>query len=234
MEVGQADGSRQADGSKKIESKSRKALAKVQAKKKLVKKIKDKAISKKSATKSRHAGVLQRRISKWKDMTNRGDVIIESLVHPLKNGKACLSMRQFCMNKQTGKPFNTFGDLMVLHSDNLDKFIEQLKGLRDQIEKKKIDKIVIDEWDLNSDQSKDRRDEAVTFAVDKMKFVFLSIVKDECEGCEVNEPSQRHHQCCRDLETNLRNLFYIVIDRIDWSQFKIKDVNFEELFTNEK
>ena len=47
----------------------------------------------------------------------------------------------------------------MIDSKNLDHFIEHLIAIKKQIKHNKEEtKIVIDEWDLNSDQSKYRRE----------------------------------------------------------------------------
>jgi len=77
-------------------------------------------------------------------------------------------------------------------------------------------KIVIDEWDINSEQSKYRRTLS-ELAVEEMEKIFWEVLKLECYGCQVEHPSQRQHQCLmRDIEENVEQLFFTMLQQLDW------------------
>lgn len=67
---------------------------------KLRQKCVKKSLKKKVAKSSRHLNVFRRRLKKWVNESDRGNIVIESMSHPLKNYKALLSLRQFRMNKE--------------------------------------------------------------------------------------------------------------------------------------
>ena len=91
MEVGQAD---QLD--KKLEQKSNEATMKVVKTENMVNRRsrKVKPIKGNSKAKTRHVAVLRRRLKKWVDSSKRGNIIIETLAHPLKDCKALISLHQ--------------------------------------------------------------------------------------------------------------------------------------------
>jgi len=111
-----------------------------------------KSSKKKIGKTSSHLNVLKKRVNKWMNESNRGNIVIETSTHPLENNKALVSLRQFRMNEET-KRKSKFGDLMVVHSDNLDLFIKQLQKIRDNLSDNILDGIIVDEWHINSEQS---------------------------------------------------------------------------------
>ena len=183
---------------------------------------------KNGVNKSRHLNVLKRRLRKWMDTSNRGNIIIETMTHPLKNNKALISLRQFRMDEDKKKSKTVFGDLMVIHSDNLDSYIKRLQKIKDKLTDNNTNEIVIDEWDIKAEQSKFRK-ELSDFAVEKMRFLFWPVVKNECYACKIKEPSQRRHQCCTDIKTNVDDLLDTLVERIKWNEIEkvdqIIDVN---------
>ena len=99
----------------------------------------------KRVKKSKHQKIVEKRLKQWSPYH---DVMLESLMHPTKNGECFLSLRQFQSDNQ-----KDFGDILVLHSSNLDLFIRHLIGMKkrmnENIEQDKQEtNIVIDEWDL--------------------------------------------------------------------------------------
>ena len=60
------------------------------------------------------------------------------------------------MNEET-KRKSKVGDLMVIHSDNINLFIKRLQKIRDNLNDNTLDGIVVDEWHINSEQSKLRK-----------------------------------------------------------------------------
>ena len=78
--------------------------------------------------------------------------------------------------------------------------------------------IVIDEWDINSEQSKYRKTLSELVA-NEMSNIFWDVLKSECYGCQVEHPSQRQHQCLmRDIEENVEQLFHIMMRQLDWKE----------------
>ena len=79
--------------------------------------------------------------------------------------------------------------LKQIHKLYLDLCIEN--GI---IKLKKEEKLIIDEWELDSPQSKLRKVLAELYA--KSMVARYSIVsRENCEGCACEAPSQRHHDC---------------------------------------
>ena len=115
-----------------------------------------KSSKKKIGKSSSHLNVLKRQLNKWVNESNRGNIVIETLAHPLENNKALVSLRQFQMNEET-KRKSKVGDLMVVHSDNLNLFIKQLQKIRDNLSDNMLNGIIVDEWNINSEQSKLRK-----------------------------------------------------------------------------
>ena len=144
------------------------------------------------------------------------------MTHPLKNNKALISLRQFRMEEGKKKSKTVFGDLMVIHSDNLDSYIKRLQKIQDKLTDNNTNEIVIDEWDIKAEQSKFRK-ELSDFAVEKMRFLFWPVVKNECYACEIKEPSQRRHQCCADIKTNIDDLLDTLVERIKWNEIERAD-----------
>jgi hypothetical protein len=42
---------------------------------------------------------------------------------------------------------------------------------------------------------------------DKQKIIFWDVVKAECNGCRIDHPSQRQHQCLESIEENVEEIF---------------------------
>ena len=88
-------------------------------------------MKKKNSTKIRkkkttHQKGIERRLRKWSSGAN-GDVMIESLLYPMRNNKQLLSFHQFQRNNK-----NAVGDIVVIDSKNLDHFIEHLIAIKNQ------------------------------------------------------------------------------------------------------
>ena len=171
---------------------------------------------KKRSPKSRHINVMRRRINKWINSPNRGNICIETLTHPLREGKALISLRQ------VHKGEKRFGDVIMIHSDHLDEYIKQLQSMKEKIRSEEIKDIVIDEWDLKAEQSKLRK-KLSEFAAEQISRFFWPVVKETCYACEINEPSQRRHQCCKHVDRILDELFPNMLERVNWRE--IREIN---------
>ena len=108
---------------------------------------------KKVGKSSRHLNVLRRRLKKWTNESDRGSIVIETLTHPMKDSKALISLCESQMNEET-KRKSKVGDLMLIHSANLNLFIKRLQKIRDNLNDNTLDGIIVDKWDINSEQSK--------------------------------------------------------------------------------
>ena len=73
--------------------------------------------------------------------SDRGNIVIESMINYLKNNKALISLRQFQMSDDTKKKSSKAGDLLVIHSDNLNSFIKRLQEIRDKLSDKTLNEI---------------------------------------------------------------------------------------------
>ena len=119
-----------------------------------------------------------------------GNIVIESMSHPLKNNKALISLRQFRMNEETKKKA-VLGDLMVIHSDNLNSFnsfIKRLQKIRDNLIDNTLDEIVIDEWHINAEQSNLRK-QLSEFAAEEIRILYGPVGKETCYACENHRSS---------------------------------------------
>ena len=74
--------------------------------------------------------------------------------------------------------------------------------------------IVIDELNINLVQSKFRCIIS-ELAVQKIKDVFWDIVKEECNRCIIDHPSQLQHPCLYGVDENVENLFVLSINRLE-------------------
>ena len=173
-------------------------------------------------------------MKKWTNESDRGSIVIETLTHPLKDSKALISLCQFQMNEET-KRKSKVGDLMVIHSDNINLFIKRLQKIRDNLNDNTLDGIVVDEWHINSEQSKLRK-QLSEFAAEEIRILYWPVAKETCYACEINEPSQRRHQCCQEPQKNLSLLFEQLIKRINWSKFSedLGNIDIETLLDDDE
>ena len=100
--------------------------------------------------------------------------------------------------------------LKQIHKLYLDLCIEN--GI---IKLKKEEKLIIDEWELDSPQSKLRKVLAELYA--KSMVARYSIVsRENCEGCACEAPSQRHHDCIMmPLQDRIIILFDVLIEKVN-------------------
>ena len=98
-----------------------------------------------------------------------------------------------------------------------------------------LDEIVIDEWHINAEQSNLRK-QLSEFAAEEIQILYGPVAKETCYACEINEPSQRHHQCCQHPQENLSSLFEQLIRRIDWSKFpeELGNIDVETLLDDDE
>jgi hypothetical protein len=68
---------------------------------------------------------------------------------------------------------------------------------------------------LKSEQSKYRKTLS-ELAVEEMGNLFREVVKERCNGCRIDHPSQRQHQCLESVEENVDAVFFILMIRMDW------------------
>ena len=87
------------------------------------------------------------------------------------------------------------------------------------IKLKKEEKLIVDEWELDSPQSKLRKVLAELYAK-SMIARYSDISKEHCEGCGYNAPSQRHHDC---ILISLKDRIEILFDEL------IKRANEEDI-----
>ena len=149
---------------------------------------------KKTGKSPRHRNVLRRRLGKWVNESDRGNIVIESMINYLKNNKALISLRQFRMSdgKKKNSSKAVFGDVMVIHSDNLNSFIKRLQEIRDNL----IDN-TLNETD-ESEQSELRKQlsefAAEEIAAEEIRNLCGPAAEKTCYMCEIDEPSQEEPQ----------------------------------------
>lgn len=160
-------------------------------------------------TKSKMQSALERRMER--NSTNWEDTIIESLIYPLLDGNKLFAIRQL-QNKK--KKCN---NLMVLHATKIDSFINLLTKTKEKLNESQ-NEIIIDEWHLNSEQSKYRKT-LCDLVVERMQPIFWTVVREKCYACEIDDPSQLHHDCLLTIdEINFLYIFPALMEEIDWKE----------------
>ena len=74
-----------------------------------------------------------------------------------------------------------------------------------------LDAIIVDEWDINSEQSKLRK-QMSEFAAEEIRILYWPVVKETCYACEINELSQHRHQCCLEPQKKKKKKFQIFLN----------------------
>ena len=149
------------DSKGKVQQKGKKFLKKKlqqNSKKSLKKKSKGKITKLQIVKKSKHQKMMEKRLKEWNSSSNC-KLSIESIIHPLvqNNGyaKGCfLTLRQY--QSDNVKKSKT-DDMLILDNSNMDAFINHLTDAKEKMSKH-MENIVIDEWDIRSEQSKYRRE----------------------------------------------------------------------------
>ena len=126
----------------------------------------------------------------------------------------------------------TRDDVIFTRISHLPALIEQLQKTYDE-HKKKQDKqtatdIVIDEWDINSNQSMYRKELAKIY-VEHMSKDFVTVLHEKCVGCQLQEGNQLGHQLCLmdDIDQQIRICFAVLLKRVD--NFNANEQCFERL-----
>ena len=93
---------------------------------------------------------IRKRTKQWCENKdgNSGGISIETRVHRGNSGSKLVSLRQF-QNSTTGK----FGDLLLVEVTKIDTLIQQLTYIKER-EDASNRRIIIDECDMNAEQSK--------------------------------------------------------------------------------
>ena len=165
-----------------------------------------------SVKKSKHQKLIEKRVKKW---LPHHDVRLESLIFPTKNGEYLLSLQQFQSDKENG-------DILIVHGSKLDIFIRHLFDVKKGMQRNKSEtNIVIDEWDLNSEQSKHRRELSLLVAM-KMKEKLFEAVQKECDGCVHEQPNQAHDLCLAPLDDKIDRCFLQMLYDIDITKINPK------------
>ena len=93
--------------------------------------------------------------------------------------------------------------------------------------------IVIDEWDLNSEQSKHRKELSSLVAME-MKQMLFEAVQKECDGCVHEQPNQLAHDLClAPLEDRIERCFLQMLNDIDITKINAK-FNKEQLLQDQE
>ena len=126
----------------------------------------------------------------------------------------------------------TRDDVIFTRISDVPALIEQLQKTYDE-HKKKQDKqtatdIVIDEWDINSNQSIYRKELAKIY-VEHMSKDFVTVLHEQCTGCQLQEENQLGHQLCLmdDIDQQIRICFAVLLKRVD--NFNANEQCFERL-----
>ena len=127
-----------------------------------------------------------------------------------------LSLRQFQSHKENG-------DILIVHGSKLDIFIRHLLDAKKGMQRNKSEtNIVIDEWDLNSEQSKHRRELSLLVAK-QMKEKLFEAVQKECDGCVHEQPNQLAHDLClAPLDDEIDRCFLQMLNDIDITKINPK------------
>ena len=90
--------------------------------------------------------LFMRRLTKWCNSSDRGNINLETHIHSFLDGTKLLSLRQRDGNKSRKSPF---GDMLVFHSNRIDDIINHLQNIKNQI---KTQDLVVDEVDLEENR----------------------------------------------------------------------------------
>lgn len=151
---------------------------------------------------------MEKRLREWSH--SKGHVMIESIIHPMRNGKKLLLLNQF-----QGKQRQT-ANFIVVDASKIDSFINSLTETKAKLAEK-TETIVIDEWDLNSSQSIYRKTLA-NLTAERIKEMYWSLMRETCVACEYDVPAQETHLCNLPVDENIKSLFAVIMNRINFKE----------------
>ena len=122
-------------------------------------------------------------------------------------------------NKRQSK--ESFGNVIVFEEhtiDSLKNLLQKLSDYKKSTVKINQNKLIVDEWDIESEQSTFRRELADTVSK-KIAEIFFDAVTENCAGCQENQLNQLAHEFCllsRDEKFNI--LFPQLLEKIELNQ----------------
>ena len=178
------------------------------------------SIPMKDHTQSRHLKNLKKRLSKWVKDENRGHICVETITHPISNGKTIISIQQLRLDSENNRTKTVFQDLMVIHSDYLDLYINHLQEIRDSIQNEEITKTTIQNIDFNLCFNKLIL--AKVYA-EILSLIYLKKSEEFCEGCFHQYQDKDDHACLSmSLTERLEMLFKIMLEEVDEREVSLK------------
>ena len=155
--------------------------------------------------------------NQWREMnSNYTNVKISS--HPSVIGKP----NNFLMLSQRSIKAGAKRKSVLVHYKYIPHMIQEMQKLYTNLcrengfkNPKGADKLIIDEWELDSSQSKLRKVLAELYAK-TMVARFSDASRENCEGCACDAPSQRHHDCIMmSIQDRIDILFGVLIEKVN-------------------
>ena len=143
---------------------------------------------------------------------------VDLSLHASQSGKP----NNFLMLSQKPIKSGSKSNALLIHYNLIPTMLEQLYKLyfdlcvkNGIIKSEKDGKLIVDEWDLDVPHSKFRRVLA-DFYAKSMVARYSDTSKEQCEGCEYDAPSQRHHDCLMmPLQNRIEILFERLIEKVN-------------------
>ena len=155
--------------------------------------------------------------NQWREM-NSMYTNVKLLLHAPVIGKA----NNFLMLSQRSiKAERNFNSILV-HYKYIPHMLQEMQKLYTNLcmengfnNSKGAEKLIIDEWELDSTQSKLRKILAELYAK-SMVAPYSDSSRENCEGCACEAPSQRHHDCIMmPLQDRIIILFDVLIEKVN-------------------
>ena len=130
-------------------------------------------------------------------------------------------------NKRQSK--EAFGHVLFFEAESIEDLQNLLQKLSEHNKTIK-NKVIVDEWDIDSEQSKFRKELADEVSK-KIAEIFLDAVAENCPGCQEDQPNQLAHEFCLiSRDEKFKVLFPHLLDKIELNP----DVCKERLLSDEQ
>ena len=155
--------------------------------------------------------------NQWREMNSMYTKVKLSL-HTSVIGKP----KDFLMLSQRTFKAGTKCNLISVHYKNIPHMLQEMQKLYTNLcrengfdKPKEVEKLIIDECELDSPQSKLRKVVAELYAK-SMVTHYLDASRENCEGCGFEASSQRHHDCIMmPLQDRIDILFDVLIEKVN-------------------
>ena len=156
-------------------------------------------------------------LNQFKEMNSKYTNVDLSL-HASQSGKP----NNFLVLSQKPIKLGSISNAVMIHYNFIPTLLKQMHKLyldlcveNEIIKLKKEEKLIVDEWELDSPQSKLRKVLAELYAK-SMIAPYSDTSKQFCEGCDYDAPSQKHHDCLMmPLQDRIEILFERLIEKVN-------------------